>query len=319
MLRIDVVTIFPGVPRPAASCPCSARPGRTGLLELAVHDLRDFTPTGTAPSTTRRPAAEPGMVMRPEPWGEALDARPGRRPRGAGRRRTPSPPCWCPSPSGRAVRPGAWRASWPASRWLVFACGRYEGIDERVCEDAATGDAGAAGQPRRLRAERRRGGRAGDRRGGRRGCCPACSATPRAWSRRATRTGCWSTRSTPSRRAGAAATCRRCCCPGTTPRSPAGAATSGCAAPRSAGPDLLAALDPAGWTAHDLAVLAERRLAARSTGRDFGAARPLWQTDQLVPPAGRAPATGGMRVGPTADSVTGSTCARPDPRLNLRG
>ena len=71
----------------------------------------------------------PGMVMRPEPWGRALDAvRPAGHPAGRAH-------------AGRAaVHPGRWRRSGPPSPGLVFACGRYEGIDQRVADWAA--DAG---------------------------------------------------------------------------------------------------------------------------------------------------------------------------------
>ena len=68
--------------------------------------------------------------MRPEPWGAALDAL---APAGGARRRG----WWCrPRPGGRSPRRVA--AELAAEPWLVFACGRYEGIDQRVVEHAAT-------------------------------------------------------------------------------------------------------------------------------------------------------------------------------------
>jgi tRNA (guanine37-N1)-methyltransferase len=76
------------------------------------------------------------MVMRPEPWGEALD-----HVRRAGRTALADdgadPLLIVPSPSGvRFDQPTAHRLA--GEPWLAFACGRYEGIDERVVEDAAT-------------------------------------------------------------------------------------------------------------------------------------------------------------------------------------
>src|ERR671916_3192595 len=65
------------------------------------------------------------MVMRPEPWGRALDA-----VRPAGTRLV------VPTPAGRPFTQ-AMAAEWAAEPGLVFACGRYEGIDQRVADWAA--------------------------------------------------------------------------------------------------------------------------------------------------------------------------------------
>ncbi len=73
----------------------------------------------------------PGLVMRPEPWGEALDAVLLRRARLMGRPRC----CSCPSPAGVRLTQALARDLSTESH-LVFACGRYEGIDERVLVDA---------------------------------------------------------------------------------------------------------------------------------------------------------------------------------------
>ena len=146
----------------------SARPSTTGCSTCRARPARLDHTTGTAPSTTPRTAAAPGMVMRPEPWGAALDAR--------ARRGDPATSAVVvPDARAAAVHPGAGRTSWPREPWLVFACGRYEGIDQRVLDDAARPGAGQRGLARRLRARRRRGGGAGDRRGGR----PAAARRPR--------------------------------------------------------------------------------------------------------------------------------------------
>jgi tRNA (guanine37-N1)-methyltransferase len=69
------------------------------------------------------------MVMRPEPWGEALDAildsEPGVRPR-----------LVIPTPSGRRFTQAV-AQEYADAPWLVFACGRYEGIDSRVAHHYA--------------------------------------------------------------------------------------------------------------------------------------------------------------------------------------
>ena len=104
-----------------------------------------------------------------------------------------------PLAGGRAVHAGRGARSWPREPWLVFACGRYEGIDERVRRGRGDADAGRAA---RLGDYVLNGGEVAalvDRRGG----GPAAARRPRqrrsASPRRATRTVCWSTRSTPSR------------------------------------------------------------------------------------------------------------------------
>ena len=112
-----------------------------------MHRTVDDTPYGGGP----------GMVMRPEPWGRALDELvPPRRPIAAPT--TPAPPSDRADPDRRAVQPGT-GAELARRPWLIFACGRYEGIDARVVEHAGRADGGARGQPRRLCAVRGRGRR----------------------------------------------------------------------------------------------------------------------------------------------------------------
>ena len=105
------------------------------------------------------------MVMKPEPWGEALDA-------------VATDDCVVivPTPSGTPfTQAAAERLS--GEQHLVFACGRYEGIDQRVIDHAATPLAGRGDLARRLRAQRRRGGRARDHRG-RRAAAPGLHGQP---------------------------------------------------------------------------------------------------------------------------------------------
>ncbi|WP_210648642.1 tRNA (guanosine(37)-N1)-methyltransferase TrmD [Nocardioides sp. SYSU D00065] len=123
-MRIDVVTIFPDYLAPLGlSLPGKAR--AKGLVDLAVHDLRDWT-TDRHHSVDDTPyGGGAGMVMKPEPWGQALEA----VARGATIVFT--------TPSGE---PFTQRVAEELSghEHLVFACGRYEGIDQRVVEHAAT-------------------------------------------------------------------------------------------------------------------------------------------------------------------------------------
>ena len=123
-MRIDVVTIFPDYLAPLElSLPGKAR--AKGLLDVAVHDLRQWT-TDRHHSVDDTPyGGGAGMVMKPEPWGRALDA----VARGATIVFT--------TPSGEPFTQ-ALAHELSTHEHLVFACGRYEGIDQRVVEHAAT-------------------------------------------------------------------------------------------------------------------------------------------------------------------------------------
>ena len=124
-MRIDVVSIFPAYLAPLElSLPGKARD--KGLLEVHVHDLRDWTHDRHRTVDDTPYGGGAGMVMKPEPWGEALDAV---APDGA--------TLVVPTPSGVPFTQAV--AEELATReHLVFACGRYEGIDQRVLDHATT-------------------------------------------------------------------------------------------------------------------------------------------------------------------------------------
>jgi tRNA (guanine37-N1)-methyltransferase len=128
-VRIDIVTIFPEYFGPL-SVSLIGKAAERGEITFAVHDLRRWTYDVHHTVDDAPFGGGPGMVMKPEPWGEALDAVVGH----AGDHGQP-PLLVIPTPSGipftqeRAV-------AYAAEPWLVFACGRYEGIDGRVAEDA---------------------------------------------------------------------------------------------------------------------------------------------------------------------------------------
>ena len=125
-VRIDVVTIFPSYLQPLREALLGRAIDR-GLLEVAVHDLRDWTHDVHQAVDDSPYGGGPGMVMRPQVWGEALDEVLA----------TPDPPARLvvPTPAGRPFTQATAHA-WAAEERLVFACGRYEGIDERVLLDA---------------------------------------------------------------------------------------------------------------------------------------------------------------------------------------
>lgn len=124
-MRIDVITIFPDYLEPVRQ----SLPGRAieaGIVEFAVHDLRRWTHDVHHSVDGAPYGGGPGMVMRAPVWGAALDEI-----------CTAQTLLVVPTPAGRLFgQPDAQR--WTAERHLVFACGRYEGIDQRVADDAAT-------------------------------------------------------------------------------------------------------------------------------------------------------------------------------------
>lgn len=124
-LRIDVITIFPDYLHPVRQ----SLPGRAigaGIVDFAVHDLRRWTHDVHHSVDDAPYGGGPGMVMKAPVWGEALDEI-----------CTAETLLVVPTPAGRLFGQ-ADAQRWTSERHLVFACGRYEGIDQRVAEDAAT-------------------------------------------------------------------------------------------------------------------------------------------------------------------------------------
>ncbi len=123
-MRIDVVSIFPDYLAPLGlSLPGKAQ--QSGLLEVRVHDLRSFARDRHHTVDDTPYGGGAGMVMKPEPWGEALDS--------VG---LEGATLVVPTPSGRPFTQ-ALAADLATRDHLVLACGRYEGIDQRVMDEAA--------------------------------------------------------------------------------------------------------------------------------------------------------------------------------------
>ena len=126
-MRIDVVTIFPPYLDPLRLS-LVGRAIERGDVDLRVHDLRAHTDDVHRTVDDSPYGGGPGMVMRPEPWGRALDAVLADPPDPGA-----SPLLVVPSPSGRTFRqPDA--ADLAVRPWVVVACARYEGLDARVVE-----------------------------------------------------------------------------------------------------------------------------------------------------------------------------------------
>jgi tRNA (guanine37-N1)-methyltransferase len=126
-VRIDVVTIFPGYLAPLHEA-LVGRAIEAGIVDLAVHNLRSWTSDVHQAVDDSPYGGGPGMVMRPEVWADALDAVLAQN--GPSR-------LVVPTPAGRPFTQATAQA-WAKEERLVFACGRYEGIDQRVVDDYST-------------------------------------------------------------------------------------------------------------------------------------------------------------------------------------
>jgi len=122
-VRIDVVTIFPDYLAPL-ELSLAGKARDSGLLDLRVHDLRDWTHDRHRTVDDAPYGGGAGMVMKPEPWGEAFDAL-----------AVEDATVVVTTPSGEPFTQ-ALAVELSRRERLVFACGRYEGIDQRVLDEA---------------------------------------------------------------------------------------------------------------------------------------------------------------------------------------
>ncbi|HHU38680.1 MAG TPA: tRNA (guanosine(37)-N1)-methyltransferase TrmD [Propionibacterium sp.] len=127
-MYFDIISIFPDYFAPLdLSLVGKAR--RAGLVDWEVHDLRRWTYDRHHTVDDTPYGGGAGMVMKPEPWGEALDH--------VLERAWSVPTLLVPTPSGERFTQ-AMAHELATHPHLVFACGRYEGIDARVVEHAAS-------------------------------------------------------------------------------------------------------------------------------------------------------------------------------------
>jgi tRNA (guanine37-N1)-methyltransferase len=127
-MRLDLVTIFPAFFE-ALDVSLLGKARQKGLIDSRVHDLRDFTVDRHRTVDDTPYGGGAGMVMRPEPWGLALDAILDADDSAS------DPVVIFPSPAGERFTQAIAREL-AHEQQLVFACGRYEGIDHRVVEHA---------------------------------------------------------------------------------------------------------------------------------------------------------------------------------------
>ena len=124
-MRIDIVTIFTTY-FDALSLSLLGRAASSGLIDVHVHDLRDHAHDRHRTVDDTPYGGGAGMVMKPEPWGEALDE----LLRGG----DDDPLLVVPSPAGERFTQAIAREL-SAETHIAFACGRYEGIDQRVIDE----------------------------------------------------------------------------------------------------------------------------------------------------------------------------------------
>jgi len=132
-VRVDIVTIFPEYLAPL-NLSLIGRARSSGQIAINVYDLRTWTHDVHRTVDDSPYGGGPGMVMRPEPWGEALDellpvlregAQPQRRARVV-----------VPTPAGELFTQTL-AHELATEEHLLLVCGRYEGIDQRVLDEAA--------------------------------------------------------------------------------------------------------------------------------------------------------------------------------------
>lgn len=123
-MRVDIVSIFPAY-FDVLDLSLLGRARQLGLLDVRVHDLREHTHDRHRTVDDTPYGGGAGMVMRPEPWGEALDTIVDS-----------GTVLIVPTPAGVPFVQATAREL-AAEEHLVFACGRYEGIDQRVIDHYA--------------------------------------------------------------------------------------------------------------------------------------------------------------------------------------
>jgi len=139
-MRFDIVTIFPEALEGLLSVGVIGQALEAGLIDVAFHDLRDFTDDPHGVVDDRPYGGGAGMVLKPEPLARAIESIRGER--GSSTRAI------LLSSQGTLLRHSD-AARWASLDGLILLCGRYEGVDERVLafvdEEISIGDYVLAG------------------------------------------------------------------------------------------------------------------------------------------------------------------------------
>lgn len=125
-MRIDVITLFPAMFNGFAGESMMKRAVRMGAVDIRTVDPRDFARDARRTVDDRPYGGGPGMLMKPEPLFEAIEST-----------LTPDARVVLMAPSGKKFDQAAARRL-SREKHLVFVCGHYEGIDERVRDSLVT-------------------------------------------------------------------------------------------------------------------------------------------------------------------------------------
>ncbi|TFC83843.1 tRNA (guanosine(37)-N1)-methyltransferase TrmD [Cryobacterium cheniae] len=139
-MRIDIITIFPEF-FSVLDVSLVGKARQSGLIDLRVHNLRDHTHDRHHTVDDTPYGGGAGMVMKPEPWGDAIDAiltdvHPLTEPTEQTDATDAAPLLIFPSPAGELFTQAMARELAEEPN-LIFGCGRYEGIDQRVFDHYA--------------------------------------------------------------------------------------------------------------------------------------------------------------------------------------
>lgn len=128
-MRFDIITLFPGMFGSLFSGGVVKKALDNGLIEIQVHDLRDFTESKHKQVDDRPFGGGQGMVIKPEPIFSAVEQIRGGQ----------EIPVYLMSPQGKQFNHHLAEELAREAR-MILICGRYEGVDERVIEHLATGE-----------------------------------------------------------------------------------------------------------------------------------------------------------------------------------
>ncbi len=126
-LHFDIITIFPDLCAGVVQESIVARAQRSGIVSISTVDLRDFTHDRHRSVDDRPYGGGPGMVFKPEPVFEAVDAVLAKRRAPEERTRK-----IVVTPQGRRMCQADLRELSTEASWIILLCGHYEGFDERI-------------------------------------------------------------------------------------------------------------------------------------------------------------------------------------------
>jgi tRNA (guanine37-N1)-methyltransferase len=135
-MRVDILTIFPDFFRGPLDYGIIRRARETGLAEVSIHDLRNFTKDKHRTVDDRPFGGGEGMVLKPEPIFECLESLGGLAPRAERINGSAKQSVIVLSPQGARLDQ-ALAAELSTLERIVLICGRYEGVDDRVSEHLA--------------------------------------------------------------------------------------------------------------------------------------------------------------------------------------